>query len=82
MLDSDMFRSSPDHLQGVYNKKVILHVRVPEDDVNKIEACRSVCGLYVTVYILILCICWCCLLNCLLLQYMNTTETLLTDNHY
>jgi len=32
MLDSDMFRSSPDHLQGVYNKQEMLHVRVPEDE--------------------------------------------------
>ena len=43
MEDSDMFRSSPDRLRGVYNKQEMLHVRVPEVDVNKIECLWIVC---------------------------------------
>jgi hypothetical protein len=77
-----MFRSSPDHLQGVDNQQQMLHVRVPEDDVKKIETFRSVCRLYVKVYIAILCICWCYLLHCSLLHDMNIIETVLIDNQY
>ena len=49
-------------------------MKLPEEDLKKTEACRGLSRLYVTVYILILCICWCCLLNCSLLHDMNTVR--------
>jgi hypothetical protein len=60
-----MFRSSSDHRQGILHqtsiyktKRNVLYmffdVKFPEDDLNNFETCRSIRGLYVKVYILVL----------------------------